>query len=152
MTYDHTENKRIYCEDWIETDRPWERWEFKNKTGDTWCPCVDHPSWCASTSYRRIDPYAELKKAAQDPTKQIRLLNANGEPSIWMDAGELGWRWTYPPEEYEVRDKPKAMDKPKTVKYLCYEFPLGSLGWIKEGKNNLNESFKRMPQFDMELT
>lgn len=48
----HDENKRLYCEDWIETGSPWERWEYSYK-GETWQPLKLHPAWRYDTEYRR---------------------------------------------------------------------------------------------------
>jgi hypothetical protein len=67
--------------------------------GGIWLEACN-PNWNEFTVYRLRDPYAELKAAAKDPTKQIRL-NGRG----WMDAGESKWIWSNPVDHYEIRDK-----------------------------------------------
>jgi hypothetical protein len=59
---------------------------------------------CHYEEPRPVDPYAELKTAAKDPTKQIRFnwgINGWGE---WCDSGS--WNFDSPPENYQIRDKP----------------------------------------------
>lgn len=137
--YDHTENKRLYCEDWIETDSPWERWECSGYRGK-WEEFDSHPLWRKNIEYRRIDPYRELKEAAKDPTKQIRLIGYE-----WKDASDR-WLWVEPPENYEVRDKPAEK---KLVKYLCYETPINALVWSRE--NVVVTNCSRVPELDKEV-
>ena len=95
----------------------------------------------AGYDYRIADPYAELKAAAKDPTKQIRLKGNNN----WVEAG-YKWSWCSLPEEYEIRDKPKAK---KVVKYLCYEAQHQQLLWFSESVP-ITPNLKRRPAFDKE--
>ena len=142
MTYDHTENKRLYCQDWIETDRPWERWECLYGGCSAWMSLVDHPDWSAATQYRRIDQHRKLQEIAKDPTKQIKVKGSD----IWYDAG--AWYWSELPENYEIRDKPTEKTP---VKYLCYENGFGSLMWRREGII-ADRSQRRVPELDKEVT
>lgn len=41
-----------YAQDAAETERPWERWEFKTD-GDTWVELIKNPSWFEDRKYRR---------------------------------------------------------------------------------------------------
>jgi len=41
-----------YAQDAAETDKPWERWEFKTD-GDTWVELSKNPSWFEDRKYRR---------------------------------------------------------------------------------------------------
>lgn len=89
--YDHTENKRLYCEDWIETDSPWERWECSGYRGK-WEEFDSHPLWRKNIEYRRIDPYRELKEAAKDAViAKLRqeLFCAGVEPINYNDDSAL---------------------------------------------------------------
>jgi len=52
MKHNHAENRIAYAQDAMETDKPWERWEFKVKRTGDWASLIDHPSW-NSTEYRR---------------------------------------------------------------------------------------------------
>ena len=40
-----------YAQDAAETDKPWERWEYKN--GYRWCTCSRHLQFDISNEYRR---------------------------------------------------------------------------------------------------
>ena len=41
-----------YAQDAAETDKPWERWEFKTDV-DTWVELSKNPSWFEDRKYRR---------------------------------------------------------------------------------------------------
>ena len=75
---------------------------------------TDTPGWYANHQYRIKDPYAELRAAAADPTKEIRVKDhgySDWQPGKnWLvdDGGYLFW---YKPESYEIRDKPKQKVK-----------------------------------------
>ncbi len=94
------------------------------------------------TAYRvieeKVDPYAKLKAAAKDPTKQIRCGGA------WADAGTL-WTWNRPVWKYEIRNKPTKM-KLRAWVYL----KSGNLTWKKEG-HSLPSEWKRVPSEDKEI-
>ncbi len=71
------------------------------------------PSWDRGLAYRIKDPYRELKEAAADPTKQIRLKGRDWYGD-WYGVGEYAlqpWSFNYPLECYEIRDKPKEKIK-----------------------------------------
>jgi len=63
-------------------------------------------------------PYRELEEAAKDPSKMIRLIN-NGRygstESDWFSCAP--WKWEYPPECYEIRDKTKK----KLYQWICQD-------------------------------
>ena len=42
-----------YAQDAAETDTPWERWEWRGKSGDEFLTCCQHPSWKLNHDYRR---------------------------------------------------------------------------------------------------
>ena len=100
--------------------------------------------WC-DIDYRiaEIDPYAELKKAAADQTKQIRCRHTDNW-GVWKDNCS-DWVWVLPVDCYEIRDKPKPMKK---VKLLAW-FDGCVLFWRTE--NFMYESYKRVPGKDMEI-
>ena len=80
----------------------WEqRWDSNMEFSDiTVCP-----DWMNSFQQRPVDPYAKLKKAAADPSKEIRFYLGGGAWDEW-DGDEHGWGWVLPPDQYEIRDKP----------------------------------------------
>lgn len=49
----HAENMRLYAEDALETETPWERWEFKFGCDGDWLPVTEHPVWDTRSEYRR---------------------------------------------------------------------------------------------------
>ena len=93
----------------MEVDEPvsYETW-LRFITGLGWAPSMmgtsgnndAYPNWRESLISR--DPYAELREAAKDPTKQIRLIGGN-----WRDNNQ--WNFSCPVENYEIRDKPKVV-------------------------------------------
>lgn len=89
--------------------------------------------------YEAAHPYAELKDAAKDPTKQIRLRGAK----VWVE-GDI-FVFDEPPENYEIRDKPK------NVKLRAYiDGVSGELLWRLEG-HNVSSYWKRVPSEDKEV-
>lgn len=86
------------------------------------------------------DPYAELKKAAADPTKQVKIKGW----SNWVDSG-YPWSWNLHQEHYEIRDKPKPMKK---IKLLAW-FDGNALFWRAEGYN-ADPDWDRFPHLDLE--
>lgn len=50
MKHPHAENMVLYAKDALETDKPWDRWEYHFHG---WRPCVAHPNWDDNTLYRR---------------------------------------------------------------------------------------------------
>ena len=85
------------------------------------------------------DPYRELKAASEDPTKQIRCKSVGH----WAETNSS---WAHPPEEYEIRDKPKATKK---VKLLAWLTSLG-LAWMLEDCK-VHASWIRVPSEDKEV-
>lgn len=52
----HKELIEEYAKDWMETDKPWNKWECKGQHHSQWNPLTTHPQWDASTQYRRREP------------------------------------------------------------------------------------------------
>lgn len=49
--HQHAASMLLYAQDAAETDKPWERWEFKGDAGFN--GCLKHPEWNAHFEYRR---------------------------------------------------------------------------------------------------
>jgi hypothetical protein len=114
-------------------------YRFSNPPGP-WNPSTK-PTWDWFTlDYRikKVDPHAELKEAVVDPTKQVRI-KGKGE---WMDAG-CDWAWKYPPENYEIRDKPKPVKKVKLQ--ACFD---GLYLFWREENAPPPSHWKRVPMQD----
>ena len=92
----------------------------------------------------KVDPYAALKAAAKDPTKQIKDTHPRGLTDGWHDSG-YDWQFKSPVDNYEIRAKPKKM------KLLAYVTPNdGYLTWKKEGVS-MPPAWKRAPSEDKEI-
>lgn len=113
-------------------------WEHIDKAGDV-------------IAYRIIkeaeaDPYAELKAAAKDPTKQIKYTFPDGATNGWHDYNH-DWSFHGLLSGYEVRDKPKV----KKIKLLAW-LGLDQLHWYTEEETkSLPKSWKRVPSEDKEV-
>jgi len=81
---------------------------------------TNNPAWDKNVKYRIKDPYRELKEAAADPTKQIRLKGRDWYGD-WYGVGEYAlqpWSFNYPLECYEIRDKPAPKQKVKMWQWV----------------------------------
>lgn len=104
--------------------------------------------WCCYI-YRvaeQGDPYAALKAAAKDPTKQIRCYPFAEDDSDWInsDKGD-GWTWYHSPDQYQIRDKPN----PAKVKFLAYATNF-TLFWV-QSNIEADCQWKRVPSEDKEV-
>ncbi len=99
-----------------------------------WVPW-DGRTWADTTAYRAraADPYAALKAAAKDPTKQIKF-----SPGPWRDAG-YAWMFNAPIGRYKIRDKSvdpyaalkaAAKDPTKQIKFGDHEWQDAGYLWI----------------------
>ena len=98
--------------------------------------CADEYPILAQELRNKADPYADLKKAEADPTKEIRCFD--GEK--WRE-WEVGWgngtrwAWCFPPENYEIRDKPVV----KTAYRRLMRWTSGNITYIVDSdKSKLN--------------
>jgi len=118
--------------------------EVECRTARDWFN-APNPSWnWGSADYRikqPVDPYAELKAAAKDPTKQVRVTGDDR----WVDVGSH-WSWDLPVSRYEIRDKPKPMKKVKLLAWFTGE----RLTWMSEDYSPL-EHWNRAPSEDKEI-
>lgn len=51
--YKHADLMLLYANDAAETDKPWERWEWRDKSDAEFLTCWQHPSWKLNHDYRR---------------------------------------------------------------------------------------------------
>jgi hypothetical protein len=49
----HADLMLLYAKDAAETDKPWERWEWRDKSDAEFLACQQHPSWKLNHDYRR---------------------------------------------------------------------------------------------------
>ena len=49
----HAQSMALYAQDALETDKPWQRWEFLNEPGNDWAHAYKHPEWLTQHKYRR---------------------------------------------------------------------------------------------------
>lgn len=94
---------------------------------------------------KEVDPYAELKAAAKDPTKVIVHLPST---TVHEYPACVGFNFTDEPACYEIRDKPKK------IKLLAWVEANGNLNWRKEGYEYgpcWTLIWKRIPSEDKEI-
>ena len=98
----------------------------------------DNPGWnFDNCEYRIKDPYAALRGAWEDPTKEV-----------WTAFGLVNNpSFSFPPDCYEIRDKPKATKK---VKLLAW-FGGRTMFWLLESEPSSPE-WIRVPAEDKEIT
>jgi hypothetical protein len=53
MKHKHAELMAQYAQDALETDRPWERWEYCDEFDSSWEPLTTNPKWFTDFQYRR---------------------------------------------------------------------------------------------------
>lgn len=121
--------------------------EYRDSDGGNWDRT--QPCWIWSDyNYRIVDPYAKLKAAAEDPTKQIRCIAPMAANNEWISPGKHGWlwKWNYAPDQYEIRDKPK-----RTAKLLAYYSNFDkSLHWT-DFERKSTHGWYRVPSEDKEV-
>ena len=101
---------------------------------------TNSPGWEAHGQYRIKDPYRELKEAAKDPTKQIRLRDFS-----WKDSGH-DWSFNEATENYEIRDKPKEKQRVTLCAWVHQED--GVLIYRAE-YFQVSANWKRAPNLDL---
>jgi hypothetical protein len=99
MKHIHAELMRQYAEDAMETDKPWERWQFSAE-GEPWedIACMN-PSWQPEWQYRRKPRTIRIVEQSPAPTDAPKTLwdeyrmavitgllaRPNGERMDWHD-------------------------------------------------------------------
>ncbi len=105
----HAENMKLYAEDAMETDKPWERWEVSSNSC-TWFPMNCGINWNTACDYRRKHKHREFLdavKAGQIDGWEARRINWDTDE--WGDPFRYG-RITHIqnyPEQWETRRKPE---------------------------------------------
>ena len=84
----HAELMKLYAKDAMETDKPWERWQFYTSLGPE--DCCTHPKWVPAAKYRRKpEPcaHAELimqyAKDCQENEKPWKLWEYKHPTTSW---------------------------------------------------------------------
>ena len=49
----HAELMKLYAEDAMTTEKPWQLWEFQPKDEAVWYRLTNHPAWSHEAKYRR---------------------------------------------------------------------------------------------------
>lgn len=86
-----------YAQDAAETDTPWERWEWRSKSGDEFLTCCQHPSWKLNHDYRRKPQVISVGR--HEFPKPITEVPEDGTEYFCLDFGDNGFvvnssRWT----------------------------------------------------------
>ena len=72
MKHKHAELMMQYAQDAMETDKPWERWEFRISIHDDWTTLGGNAMWYTDYQYRR-------------KPKMISVTLENGEVVSWPE-------------------------------------------------------------------
>ncbi len=96
MKHIHAENMRLYAEDAMETDKPWERWESRDDVSLKWWTLQYNPYWDTEIQYRRKP--STIKVNGFDVPEPVRGRLKHGalyflpSPSIEEFSGAT-WTW-----------------------------------------------------------
>ena len=53
MGHVHADLMALYAQDAMETETPWEQWEYYSKLNGGWVSKTNHPTWDTAYKYRR---------------------------------------------------------------------------------------------------
>ena len=127
MKHKHADLMLLYANDAQETDKPWERWEWKPRGVKLWTDAIDgiDMDFNEEDCYRRIDPYAELKEA-QERGEVIQWLN---DFDLWVDTKTpiRTCRKSYPPDRYRIKPKEK---KPEVFEGKSFYMKETGTAWV----------------------
>jgi hypothetical protein len=79
-----------YAEDALETETPWERWEFRVKNAREWDFLDDNPSWGEDCEYRRKPKQNEIDTEAFNEWYKC---SANGQHTYLSQAWYAALEW-----------------------------------------------------------
>lgn len=95
MKHIHAELMAQYAQDAMETDKPWERWEYKNAVMHDWYDCGYPINWIVCVQYRRKQkPYEPtlLDQALELEIEAAKLRMKSYAPSS-SNLGIANWEW-----------------------------------------------------------
>ena len=52
----------LYAQDAMETERPWERWEYRYSENEKWIPIIEHPQWGNGSCHPEWNDYTEYRR------------------------------------------------------------------------------------------
>lgn len=110
MKHPHAELMAQYAQDAMETDKPWERWQFAD--GFDWHPIRSNPMWGASAKYRR-------KPKPYEPTLLDQALELEIESILWrmkhyIDIGYPGFVESFK----SLADEKRSLRSPAMIEHL----------------------------------
>jgi hypothetical protein len=97
MKHVHAELMALYAQDAMETDKPWERWEYKLDVSGEWISFMSCPTWNIVCKYRRkpctikVNGFDVPEPMREKPSAQSAywVASSNLEPfyirQIWND-------------------------------------------------------------------
>jgi hypothetical protein len=99
MKHVHAEKILAYAQDAMETDKPWERWEYLAiECYHEWQQCEGHPAWIAKNDYRRkartinINGF-EVPEPVREPLGESDAYYYVSFESLFTDNGASESRW-----------------------------------------------------------
>ena len=92
----HIEERKQYAEDWLETNTPWERWEFRNPPEKIYYGLHTHPEWKSGAEYRRKASFRDvLGYLVPEPWR-----NPPPDSTAWL-ADPTRKDWVFEVEEFD---------------------------------------------------
>lgn len=83
--YKHADLMLLYAKDAAETDKPWERWEWRDKSDAEFLACQQHPSWKLNHDYRRKPQV--IRVGRHEFPKPITEAPEEGTDYFYIDVG-----------------------------------------------------------------
>jgi len=74
----HADLMKLYYEDALETDTPWDRWEIKATHNGRWVDCSQHPCWHLDWQYRRKQKTININGFDYSDINAKITINING--------------------------------------------------------------------------
>lgn len=107
MKHPQAELMMQYAQDAMETDKPWERWEFYSHSAEKWIACFENPVWDINRVYRRkqktinINGFEVPEPLREAPTKDTEYFCVNFLHTNLVSE----WAWCNHDIEYEYLTK-----------------------------------------------
>ena len=98
MKHKHAELMMQYAQDAMETDKPWELWEYSHASSNGWRNLDEMPSWRIGNDYRRKPKMLSVTLASGEVVSwpkphRAELDNRDAYYFVDVDGSVIGERW-----------------------------------------------------------
>lgn len=90
----HADNMALYAQDAMETETPWERWEYRQDMIHGWDDLSGGPSWGVNIEYRRKPRTITLIVTLPEPMREAPAVGTEywvEYPTDWGNAFNFTW-------------------------------------------------------------